>query len=536
MPQVFISYKHEDSAFVQDMAKRIEASGISTWTDNQIEAGDRWKDSIDNNIQASFAVIVVMTPKARESEFVTYEWSYAMGLGIKIIPVILTETKLHPKLEDLQHFDFTVRAAEPWDDLLGRLHRLNNNQNSKNPPATTEYHPYVTQCLQIAETSLKEPERRAAIDGLAQSEHPTAKIALEELINTGHLRDIRIYAAIRLADITNFTDEQALSGLFLAVRENSSYRDRAIDALRQYGNSANEGILELLGAKWSEARKTAVELVIRADIKEAADKLLEILREDDPHVYGVAATALSNFGDTRAVEPLIHLLENRDFTNTQVVIALGKYRDIRSIPALLNVLSKGNREAIHPAQQALAEIGNEAVPIIVETLEAQLNNSRLPFLYNLIELSKHLKDPIVAEAVLKHFDNPERYVRNLVADTLSNIGDKSTIQPLSEKLFNPDEDISVRLNCLRALGIIGGDTAVPHLINALRWENFEISDLAARFLGYLKIEESVPYLINLLQQDNTLMPAKSYVDALVQIGTVDAIAAVEEWKEKYEDK
>lgn len=119
---VFISYKREDRRYVNELEKRIQKAGLATWTDKEISAGENWETAIDAAIQDAFALVLVMTPKARASEYVTYEWSYAMGLGVTIIPVLFESTDVHPKLHKIQNFDFTGRKS--WTELLERLKEL----------------------------------------------------------------------------------------------------------------------------------------------------------------------------------------------------------------------------------------------------------------------------------------------------------------------------------------------------------------------------------------------------------------------------
>ena len=42
---------------------------------------------IDLSIKNAFALIVIMTPEAKASEYVTYEWAFAWGVVVKVIPV-----------------------------------------------------------------------------------------------------------------------------------------------------------------------------------------------------------------------------------------------------------------------------------------------------------------------------------------------------------------------------------------------------------------------------------------------------------------
>ncbi len=125
MAHVFISYKHNDEPFINAMVAKLTEAGIDVWkAGDNIDAGTVWRDVIDQKIREAFAVIVAMTPDARLSEYVTYEWAFAMGLGKPLVPIILTKTDLHQKLEPLQVLNFTVRFAEPWDRLIERLKEL----------------------------------------------------------------------------------------------------------------------------------------------------------------------------------------------------------------------------------------------------------------------------------------------------------------------------------------------------------------------------------------------------------------------------
>ena len=131
---VFISYKHEDRDFAEILISRIEKAGFTAWVDSdKLHPGEDWRGGIDQAIRNAFALIVIMTAEAKTSEYVTYEWSFAWGAGVRVIPILYKETKLHPRLEALQYLNFTSRTAHPWDMLIETIKKAANTLPSLSP-------------------------------------------------------------------------------------------------------------------------------------------------------------------------------------------------------------------------------------------------------------------------------------------------------------------------------------------------------------------------------------------------------------------
>ncbi len=131
--QLFVSYAHVDMRFVRLLEAKLKEN-FRVWIDDQLDAGDDWQEAIDDAIRKSFAVIVVISPASSKSKYVTYEWSFAMGLGLPVIPVLLenipmdnastdSDLKIHPRLSKFQYLDFTSPFIEPWEPLINRLRK-----------------------------------------------------------------------------------------------------------------------------------------------------------------------------------------------------------------------------------------------------------------------------------------------------------------------------------------------------------------------------------------------------------------------------
>jgi hypothetical protein len=126
-PAVFISHDHDDADFAELLKLKLEKEGLIGWLDSErLKVGQDWREEIDKGLEDALAVVVVMSPEARKSEYVTYEWAYAWGKGKKIFPVLLKETPMHPRLESLQYLDFTNRSARPWDEFIASIKKISD--------------------------------------------------------------------------------------------------------------------------------------------------------------------------------------------------------------------------------------------------------------------------------------------------------------------------------------------------------------------------------------------------------------------------
>ena len=132
MSHIFISYNQADSDFSEILHNKLEQNGFTVWRDVAgLRGGEDWRKGIDDGIKQAFALIVVMTPEAKASEYVTYERAFAWGSGVKVIPLLLEQTQLHPRLESLQYLDFSNRQARPWNTLIELLRETGSMQPTK---------------------------------------------------------------------------------------------------------------------------------------------------------------------------------------------------------------------------------------------------------------------------------------------------------------------------------------------------------------------------------------------------------------------
>jgi hypothetical protein len=111
MSHVFISYSHADKDKLNRLVRSLEKYGFTTdeiWYDSHIKPGGDWRDEIEVKLSEAFVVVVIVTRKAMCSTYVTYEWSWAIGNGTPVIPLLFEDipfTKVHSRLGKLHHMD-----------------------------------------------------------------------------------------------------------------------------------------------------------------------------------------------------------------------------------------------------------------------------------------------------------------------------------------------------------------------------------------------------------------------------------------------
>lgn len=119
MQQVFISYSRRDYAFVNHLQTTLKSRGVSTWIDREgISAGSKWSETIQQALDHSDVMIVVISPESMASENVRDEWQYFHDHNKPIVPVLHRPAKIHFQLNRIQYIDF---HQQPFSDAVVQL-------------------------------------------------------------------------------------------------------------------------------------------------------------------------------------------------------------------------------------------------------------------------------------------------------------------------------------------------------------------------------------------------------------------------------
>lgn len=277
------------------------------------------------------------------------------------------------------------------------------------------------------QTSPEEDQRKKGIDALRRIKNDTRIEALEFLVSNGSTDDACIYAAITLAEETNQKNLKALKGLFEGIEVQNSHRERALRLVRQYGETAIEGLIELLDAEWSEARRDAARLLGEFGADDAIPELVQALHDDDEGVASEAVNALRRLHSQNAIPHLLPLIEDGNIRNYAILI-LGELGSKEAIPFLLPLLKEENQNIRSSVATALGNIGSE---------------DAIPFLLPLLDDASYVRDSVIRAigaigssdtipTLVSLLENANKHTTRIIIGALERIGTTEAITAVKE--------------------------------------------------------------------------------------------------------
>ncbi|MBZ0306945.1 MAG: TIR domain-containing protein, partial [Anaerolineae bacterium] len=121
--KVFISYSRKDTQIADSLARDLTSVGIDVWMDRDgIEVGERWSTAVQNALETSQAMVLVLSPDSMNSTNVEDEFTYFLDNNKPIVPIMVRPTRLHFQLHRLQWVDFTGdRPEDAYERLMRAL-------------------------------------------------------------------------------------------------------------------------------------------------------------------------------------------------------------------------------------------------------------------------------------------------------------------------------------------------------------------------------------------------------------------------------
>jgi HEAT repeat protein len=267
------------------------------------------------------------------------------------------------------------------------------------------------------------------------------------------------------------------------------------------------------------------------------DDLLTYLHSEHLQERQQAAIELSRIKDEQLIQPLLAALHDSDSTvRANAAAGLGHNAASDAVEPLIALLRDADDIVRERAATALAQIGDErAIDPMIDALDDSNTWTRNRIIYIL----GASKNPRAIEPLIIQLDSDNPSTQGVAAWALGAMGDKRAKEPLIGLL--QDANFSVRGNAAWALGELADESLIPVLLLMLEDKSPEVRGKTCWALGNISEmtgNTSMESALLPLLEDYAEIPNSSAhifvcqyaAEALSQLGTDSAKAAVEAWK------
>jgi hypothetical protein len=104
-PRVFISYARTEDHFAQNLAEKLQSSGISVFYDHaDLAVGEDFQEVLRSTIERCDFVVVLMSPQYFRSPWCQAELSWGLEANKRLLPVLIDGEPQGP-LSYIQYLD-----------------------------------------------------------------------------------------------------------------------------------------------------------------------------------------------------------------------------------------------------------------------------------------------------------------------------------------------------------------------------------------------------------------------------------------------
>jgi len=123
---IFVSYSRRDDEIMRRIAFYLRDQGFKVWVDNEklIPGTPAWEEAIETAINKAFAIVVVLSPDSKQSEWVRREITYADQFNKRVFPVLVRgseEESLPLRLVTRQFVDLRKNEEAGLDALVAAI-------------------------------------------------------------------------------------------------------------------------------------------------------------------------------------------------------------------------------------------------------------------------------------------------------------------------------------------------------------------------------------------------------------------------------
>jgi hypothetical protein len=195
---IFISYCHEDSAYVSKLTKALAEKDLPYWFDKEIRIGTKWEPALLNHLDSCGVFVLIMTPDSFESEWVCNELTRAKSNETPIFPLLLEGDRPWPSVQALQYVDVRNHELPPEDCFEQFAKHISHNsipvpKNSVIPIPQTHIND------KRVKATLELPKKSSELEGQGGISHvcPNCKKLTTINVADAYFDDLEEYRALR---------------------------------------------------------------------------------------------------------------------------------------------------------------------------------------------------------------------------------------------------------------------------------------------------------------------------------------------------
>ena len=116
---IFVSYSSKDRPFAVGLVKELQKLGANIWIDQLgIGLGENWDNAIEEALEESETLILILSPTSVDSQNVQDEVSIAINTDKKFVPILIKECNLPMRWKRRQYADLLNNPEKAIGDIL----------------------------------------------------------------------------------------------------------------------------------------------------------------------------------------------------------------------------------------------------------------------------------------------------------------------------------------------------------------------------------------------------------------------------------
>jgi tetratricopeptide (TPR) repeat protein len=142
MADIFLSYSRADIEVMVQVRGKLEGAGLSVWTDEDLEPGTiNWQSEVERVIKEALAMVIILSPEANGSEWLSRELTFSSMVGIPIYPLLArgeVKESVPLQLVTYQIVDIRGDVVQGINQLVKELRNIGLSQRQSKTAQTNK--------------------------------------------------------------------------------------------------------------------------------------------------------------------------------------------------------------------------------------------------------------------------------------------------------------------------------------------------------------------------------------------------------------